>query len=78
MESHEEIAQICLIYMLEPGLTVIMLDEYPMSGFAACFWYRHYKSTEHLASKLDNLILKFFKCQRELFAHLINLLDSDT
>ena len=75
LEAHEEIAQICLIYMLEPGLTVTKLDEYPLSKFAARFWYRHYKSTEYLDSKLDNFILQFFKFQRELFDHLIKLLE---
>ena len=74
VEAHDEIAQICLIYMLEPGLTVTDLDKYPLSKFAACFWYRHYKSTEYQDSKLDNLILQFFKCQRELFVHLISSL----
>ncbi len=75
VEAHDEIAQICLIYMLEPGLTVTDLDEYPLSKFAACFWYHHYKSTEYQDSKLNNLILQFFKCQRELFVHLISSLE---
>lgn len=74
VEAHDEIAQICLIYMLELGLTVTDLDEYPLSEFAACFWYRHYKSTEYQDYKLDNLILQFFKFQRKLFVHLISFL----
>ena len=74
VEAHVEIAQICLIYMLEPGLAVTELYEYPLSIYAARFWYRHFKNTESLGSKLENLILQFFKCQRELYVTLIGLL----
>ena len=50
--AHAEIAQICLIYWLEPGLAVTNLDEdsyekYPMVYFTAQFWYHHYKSAEN-------------------------------
>ncbi len=74
VEAHVEIAQICLIYLLEPGLVATELDKYPLSKFAAGFWYRHYKSTEYPDSKLDNLILQFFKCQKKPFVHLVELL----
>lgn len=75
VEAHVEIAQICLIYMLEPGLVATELKKYPLSKFAARFWYRHYKSAEYLDSNLDNMILQFFECQRELFINLIHLVE---
>ena len=45
--AHAEIAQICLIYWLEPGLAVTKLDKYvlenyPLANFAAKLWYDHY------------------------------------
>ncbi len=72
--AHAEIAQICLIYILEPGLAVTNLDEYPLARFATRFWFRHYESTEYQDSKSDHLILQFFQCRRRLFVPLIKLL----
>ena len=67
--AHAEIAQICLIYWLEPGLAVTELDErllekYPLAYFAAEFWYHHYKNAENRKTELDNLILKLFQRQK--------------
>ena len=67
VEAHADIAQICLIYLLEPGLIATELDKYPLRRYAARFWYRHYKSTEYLDTKLENLILQLFKYQRFIF-----------
>lgn len=73
--ANTEIAQICLIYMLEPGLAVMDFDQYPLSKSAASFWYRHFKSIESRSSKLDNLILQFFRCPKEKFFHFIRWLE---
>ena len=58
--AHEEIAQICLVYWLEPGLAVTSLDEnvrekYPLAVFAAELWYDHYKSAENRKFQLSYL-----------------------
>ena len=73
--AHAEIAQICLIYIVEPGFAVSKQDEYPLAHFATRFWFNHYKSTGYQDSKSDNLILQLFQCQRELFVPLITLLE---
>ena len=73
--AHAQITQICLIYILEPGLDVTKLDEYPLAHFAARFWFHHYKSTEYQDFKSNNLILQLFQCQSELFFTLIHMLD---
>ena len=80
--AHAEIAQICLIYWLEPGLAVTELDKnllekYPLALFAATFWYTHYKSAENREFQLENLILKLFQRQKDLFAPWIRLLNFD-
>ena len=71
--AHAEIAQICLIYLLEPGLTFTEEDEYPLANFAAAFWYQHYKNAEHLDIQLDNLILKLFQYPKGLFSAIMEL-----
>ncbi len=75
VSAHAEIAQICLIYIAEPGFAVSKRDEYPLAHFATRFWFRHYKSIGYQDSKSDNLILQFFQFQRELFVTLITLLE---
>lgn len=69
--AHMEIGRICLIYLLEPGLSVTELDEnplarYPLAHFAPDYWYHHYTSAENQDEKLDNLILKLFRGHQNL------------
>ena len=77
--AHAEIAQISLIYWLEPGLAVTELDEnllekYPLAYFAAESWYHHYKSAGNWKFELENLVLKIFKRQKDFFHTWIKLL----
>ena len=80
--AHAEIAQICLIYWLEPGLAVTkvdknLLEKYPLAYFAAECWYDHYKRAENPRFQLENLILKLFQRQKGHFPTWIKLLNSD-
>ncbi len=80
--ANAEIAQICLIYLLEPGLSVKTLDiclaeKYPLALFAATYWYHHYERAENRGFKLDDFILKLFKHQRYSFLTWIKLHDPD-
>ena len=79
--AHAEIAQICLIYLLEHNLSSSELDqsileEYPLAHFAAMYWYSHYKSTANPASKLDIWISRLFQ-QKESFMTWVKLYDMD-
>ena len=79
--AHEEITQICLIYLLEPNLSSPELgpdiqEEYPLAKFAAKCWYDHYKSTATPAPKSDNLISRLFQ-HKESFKTWIELHDMD-
>ena len=78
--AHEEIARICLIYLLDHNFLSSELDwssigeEYPLAHFAAQYWCSHYKSTATPASKLDGLISRFFG-QKEAFIAWTKLYD---
>ena len=81
VEAHAEMAQICLIYLLDPKLpsSVLhgnILEEYPLAEFAAEYWYSHYKSTADSASILDTLILRLFQ-QDKSFEKWVDLHDMD-
>ena len=79
--EHAEIAQICLIYLLDPALSSselneTVLKEYPLAQFAATYWYHHYKEAVCSDSKLVNLALKLFQRQ-ETFLTWVRLHDID-
>ena len=81
-KAHAEIAQICLIYLLEPGLPSSeryqgVRKDYPLARFAAEYWYNHYKSTVKPASNLDTLILRLFQ-QEESFLRWLELYGVDS
>ena len=66
--ANAEIAQICLVYLLERGLPRvrrlgrIVFEEYqyPMARFAALYWIHHYQNTIKPTTRLDELILRLF------------------
>lgn len=75
--AHEEIAQVCLIYLLEPNLSSSVryrnvLWEYPLANFAAEYWHVHYKGTANATSELHTLISRLFQ-QKESFVTLLRL-----
>ncbi|KAL9577314.1 MAG: hypothetical protein Q9203_007513 [Teloschistes exilis] len=80
-EAHTEIAQICLVYLLENGLSRSSLDqglveEFPLAHFAAMYWYRHYRDTENPTPRLESLIANLFDRQQS-FATWVRLHDMD-
>ena len=79
--AHAEIAQICLVYLLEHDLARSELDqsilkEYPLAYFAAMYWYHHYKRTTNFASGLDHLVSRLFQ-QKGSFMTWVKLYDMD-
>ena len=79
--AHAEIAQICLTYLLEHGLSSSNLDqnlleEFPLAKFAAMYWYHHYQTTAKHDPGLEDSILKLFQRQN-LFATWVKLHDMD-
>ena len=79
--AHAEIAELCLIYLLEPGLSRTKIDqailkEYPLADFAAMYWYYHYKKTKNRTSGPDTCILRLFQSQTS-FVTWVRLHDVD-
>ena len=77
--SHAEIAQICLLYLLEPGLSSSTLDasilkEYPLAHYAAMHWHDHYKNSASFTPELSDCILRLFQRQNS-FATWVRLHD---
>ena len=82
MTAHAKIAEVCLIYLLEPGLSgsklnKAILEEYPLAKIAATYWYYHYKKTENPTSGLDTCILRLFQNQTS-FVTWVRLHDVDS
>ena len=79
--AHADIAQICLVYLLEHGLSSSDLDQslveaFPLAQFAAMYWYRHYRDTGDHAPGIDSLIVKLFQNQHS-FATWVRLHDME-
>lgn len=66
--AHAEIALICLIYLLEPGLSSIESNasfrrKFPLAYFAARCWRYHYNHAEDQIMKLESTIRDLFQSQ---------------
>ena len=80
--AHAEIAEICLSYLLEPGLSSGTLDQtaledFPLARFAARFWYHHYINARGMRSRLDDLILIMFQQRQDSFYTCMQLHNLD-
>ncbi|EXJ75295.1 uncharacterized protein A1O5_01991 [Cladophialophora psammophila CBS 110553] len=68
--AHAEIAQIFLVYLLEPELSSGPLHEtintFPLALAAAAFWSDHYRNGGAVTSQLKSLISRLFSQQNSL------------
>ncbi|MCJ1430068.1 hypothetical protein MMC29_007983, partial [Sticta canariensis] len=81
LTAHSEIAQICLVYLLEPGLSRSRLDrsvveKYPLAKFSAKYWNQHYQNTVQPTTRLNEFVLRLFQ-NRDSFVNWIKLHDVD-
>ena len=79
--AHADIAQICLVYLLEHDLSSSDLDQslveaFPLAQFAAMYWHRHYREAGDHAPELNTLVVKLFQDQHS-FATWVKLHDMD-
>jgi ankyrin repeat protein len=77
-----EMAQICLVYLLDPVLSSGALDEeklrkFPFARFAAMYWYDHYQNSLAEQPKIESLLSRMFLCFTDCFATWIQLHDVD-
>jgi ankyrin repeat protein len=77
MESHRDIACICLVYLLEPGLSQAndSMKEYPLAFYAARHWISHYRQSGE-SRAISQIVLKLFK-SHERFITWIRLYNPD-
>ncbi|KAL2219638.1 ankyrin repeat-containing protein [Thermoascus aurantiacus ATCC 26904] len=84
--AHLEITQVCLIYLLDPGLSNItkgntaykdVHKEYPLARFAAKYWYHHYRNVSGPSYEVDDLVSKLFINQQDSFLSWVRLYDVD-
>ncbi|KAJ5520152.1 NACHT nucleoside triphosphatase [Penicillium fimorum] len=78
--THTKLAQICLVYLLDPSLSIGNLDEtklhmFPFAHFAARQWFLSYSNSGERKIEIESLILKLFKDQPESFATWVLLDD---
>ncbi|KUM62205.1 hypothetical protein ACN42_g4924 [Penicillium freii] len=79
-QAHTEMAQVCLVYLLDPTLSNGELDEaklenFPFAHFAAVYWLCFYNNSGKGKSDIEGLVLRLFKDQRESFLTWVRLHD---
>ncbi len=79
--AHAQIAQVCLIYLLDDSLSRSELDqsileEYPLAEFAAEYWYYHYQNTARSTPIPHDCVLRLFQSQNS-FAFWVALYNPD-
>ncbi|KAJ5614689.1 hypothetical protein N7528_008343 [Penicillium herquei] len=70
--ANAEIAQICLVYLLEPTLSEgvfnkVKLTEFPLASFAAQYCFGHYKKSGERVEAIEKLSLRLFKDEKGAF-----------
>jgi len=79
--ANAEIAQICLLYLLEPGISNLesaeaIIREYPLAYYASRCWYYHYKRIAIPSEELHANIVRLFQRQ-DSFGTSIKIYDPD-
>ncbi|KAL2859852.1 ankyrin repeat domain-containing protein [Aspergillus lucknowensis] len=80
--ANTEIAQICLVYLLEPTLSEGRLEEaklmeFPFAHFAATHWFHHYANSQEGKTAIEKLVSKLFQDETKAFVTWIRLHDMD-
>ncbi|KAJ5727670.1 hypothetical protein N7493_005490 [Penicillium malachiteum] len=81
--GNAEIAQICLVYLLEPMLFAENFDEtklkhMPLTLFSAMHWYYHFTNSGEEKSRLEGLVLRLFQDEKNSFVTWVRLFDMDS
>lgn len=79
--AQAEMAQTCLVYLLEPELRTGELDEtklkaFPLAHYAAKFWFHLFQRAES-NTQIESLVLQLFTYQRGAFDRWVELYDVD-
>ncbi|PLN82631.1 hypothetical protein BDW42DRAFT_184666 [Aspergillus taichungensis] len=71
-DAEAEVAQVCLVYLLNPALSSAKssdtgLSNFPLAQYAARNWYHHYKASRNQENEIEKLVVRLFKDQSGLF-----------
>jgi ankyrin repeat domain-containing protein 50 len=80
--SNAELAQICLIYLLDPGLsratlTPADLEAFPLAEYAATYWYKHIVEDEDGIRQVNALAIELLQGRRNAFLSCIRINDPE-
>jgi ankyrin repeat domain-containing protein 50 len=80
--AHEEIANICCVYLSEPNLSNGELSwkrlrEFPLARFAAEYWYHHYRNSTGNKIQTQELVLRIFEQEKCYFHTWVRIYDID-
>jgi ankyrin repeat domain-containing protein 50 len=80
--SNAELAQICLIYLLDPGLsratlTPADLEAFPLAEYAATYWYKHIVEDEDGIRQVNALAIELLQGRRNAFLNCIRINDPE-
>ena len=80
--SNVEIAQTCLVYLLDPTLsnaeaTHDTLNELPLLRYAAEYWYQHVKEDEPCFSQIRSFVLQLFVSRDYAFRNCLKIHDPE-
>ena len=76
--SNLEATQICLVYLLDTVLSdgelaAATLDKYPFAGYAARYWYEHYKSCDEGVFPVDPVVMRLFEGENVAFQNWVRI-----
>lgn len=80
--ANAEMAQICLVYLLDPTLSDGILDkvklrDFPLAHFAALHWYHYYQMSEEGKVKAEKMVLRIFQNETNSFVTWARLYQID-
>lgn len=80
--ANEEMAQVCLVYLLDSAVSTRLVDEisllqFPLACFAATQWYQYYEGCGEERVKVETLIVGMFLDKANAFATWVKLFDID-
>ncbi|KAJ5311151.1 hypothetical protein N7476_007011 [Penicillium atrosanguineum] len=80
--ANAELAQICLVYLLDSRLSDGILDEaklqdFPLAHFAALYWHHFYQASREEKMKAEKLLLRLFQYETNSFVTWARLYETD-
>jgi ankyrin repeat protein len=80
--ANTEIAQICIVYLLDPILSLGRLDQaklkaFPLARYAAQYWHHHFQNAQEKAALTEELLQRLFCIDIDCFATSVKLYDLD-